>query len=356
MAFLDRVLNPPSYGFLRDGKFYKPTHREIFAEFFRSVNIFHSRKNWLPFFGWFMSLSFAIPLGLFFRFHFSWSLSLLGLFYSMVLMGSHGTVWLHRYSTHRSYQFRNPFFRFICRNLVIKVIPEEIYVISHHVHHSMSEQPGDPYNVQGGWLYCFLADATHQSIRKDLTEEEYVRTTKLMKHTGVRLNTYEQYQKWGSLCHPFFTVLHYILNWSFWFGAFYLIGGISVALAIFGMAGVWAIGVRTFNYEGHGKGKDLRQTGIDFNRKDLSVNQIWPGFVAGEWHNNHHLYPHSARCGFLPYQIDGAWLFIKAYSKLGGITTFTDCKEEFMRDHYRPYLEKSKVAASMSFDSAAEAP
>ena len=352
-SLLDRVLDPPGYGYLREGKLYVPSHREIFAEFFHRLNIFHSRKNWLSLFSWTASLSFAVPLLLFLFFHFSFWLFGLGLIYSMVILGTHGTVWLHRYSTHRAFQFRNRFFRLICRNLVIRIIPEEIYVISHHVHHRFPEAPGDPYNVHGGWLYCFLADANHQPIHKNLSEKDYGLACKLMEHTGVHLNSFKQYEKWGSLCHPATAITHYALNWTFWYGAFFLIGGHALALTLFGMSGVWAMGVRTFNFNGHGRGEDRRRDGIDFNRKDWSVNQTWPGYVAGEWHNNHHLYPNGARSGFLPYQLDLAWLFIRAYSWLGGISSYRDYKQDFLRDHYLPYLAKkdSEFLAYPEFSS-----
>ncbi len=335
--FLDRALDSPSYGYTRDGEFYRPSPKEILVEFFRRLNIASSRKNWLPLFGWLTSLSLAIPLFLFFRFHFSWPLLALGFVYSMVVLGTHGTIWLHRYSAHRAFQFRNPFFRSICRNLVIKIIPEEIYVISHHAHHLLPQTPGDPYNVLGGWLYCFLADVNHQTVAKDLSPEDYSRLCRLMNHTGVRLNSYAAYQRWGSLCHPAWTMLHYSLNWAFWYGMLFLLGGHALALAIFGMSGVWAIGIRTFNYDGHGRGKDRRRAGIDFNHRDMSINQLWPGYVAGEWHNNHHLYPNSARSGFLPYQLDLAWIWISLFSRAGIVSSYKDNKADFLKDHYLPY-------------------
>lgn len=342
-ALLSRVLDPPSYGFERQGAFYVPTQREILGEYLKRVNVLADRRNWLPFFGWFASLSFAVPLYIFLRYHFSIPLLLLGFVYSMVGLGSHGTFWLHRYSTHRAFRFRNPLVRSICRNLVVKIIPEEIYVLSHYVHHQISDRPGDPYNPKGGWLYCFLADVNHQTIRKDLSETEYAQTCKLMNHTGVRLNSFAQYRRWGSMCHPVFTLGHYLLNWIFWYGAFYFIGGHALATALFGFAGVWAIGVRTYNYEGHGRGKDRRQDGIDFYRKDLSINQLWPGYVAGEWHNNHHLYPTGARSGFLPYQVDLPWLLISLLHKAGWVTAVLDYKEQFHKQYYRPWLAKGTV-------------
>lgn len=342
MTFLNRVLDSPSYGFARDGKLYVPTHREILGEFFSRMNFIRNRKNWISAFSWATSLSFAIPLYIFFTDYFSWPLVFLGFIYSMVALGSHGTFWLHRYSTHRAFQFRNPLVRHICRNLVIKIIPEETYVVSHYVHHQFPEEPGDPYNPHGGWLYCFLADVNHQSIAKNLSEKDYGQLCKLLSHTGVRTNSYAQYKKWGSLCHPFFTALHFALNWAFWYAAFYWIGGHALACALFGSAGVWAIGVRTYNYEGHGGGKNRHREGIDFHDKDLSINQVWPGYVAGEWHNNHHLYPNGARSGFLRYQLDLPWLFIKTLSSLKLVTSYRDYKEDFMEKHYLPYLNRSQ--------------
>lgn len=338
MVFLERVLDPPSYGFSRDGKFYAPSKKEILGEFFRRLNIFSSRKNWLPLWGWSASLALAIPLFVFLVRYASIWLMLAGFFYGMVVMGSHGTFWLHRYCTHRAFKFRNRWVAMIFRNLVIKVIPEEIYVISHYVHHQFCESPGDPYNVHGGWLYCFLADVNHQPISKNLSEEDYNHLSRLLGHTGVKLNSYSQYLRWGSLCHPFWTIGHFALNWALWYGTFYLIGGHGLATALFGWAGIWAIGVRTFNFDGHGKGRNRHRDGVDFNRSDLSINQIWPGYVAGEWHNNHHLYPNGARSGFLRHQIDLPWLLIRLLSQVGAISSYRDYRAEFLRDHYLPFL------------------
>jgi stearoyl-CoA desaturase (delta-9 desaturase) len=337
VALLDRVLDRPSYGFTNpDGTLCLPTQREIFREFFTRLNVFRTRLNWLPFFGWFATVSLVLPLGIFLTHYFSWPLFFLGLTYSMVALGSHGTFWLHRYSTHQAFRFKHAWVRTLCRNLVIRIIPEEIYVVSHHVHHAMSEKPGDPYNVHGGWLYCFLADVTHQTLNKTMSEKDYDQVLRMMNHTGVRLNSYTEFQKWGSACHPFFAIGHYVLNWGFWYAAFYWIGGHALATAIFGLSGVWAFGVRTYNYDGHGRGQDRRQDGVDFYRGDYSVNQMWPGYVAGEWHNNHHLFPQSARCGFLPYQIDNPWTFIRLLESLGQVHSIHNSTHEFLTKYAPP--------------------
>ena len=342
MPFLKRILETPRYGFTHpNGEFKKPSTSEMWSEFGYRLNVFRDKRNWLTAFAWGMTLVLTIPCLIFLFHYFTLPLFVIGFVYSMVFMGSHGTVWLHRYSTHRAFKIRNPFWIFVVRNLVIKIVPEETYAISHHVHHRYSEQAGDPYNVYGGWLYCFLADATHQQISHDLNEVEYARVSGLLSHTGVRANSFAQYKRWGTVAHPAMTVMHYALNWTFWAGIFYLIGGVPLTMAIFGLACAWAIGIRTFNFEGHGKGKDRRRPGIDFNTDDISVNQAWPGLVAGEWHSNHHLFPSSARSGFLPGQVDLAWIAIKTWSTLGIVTSYRDDKAAF----YEKYISKAEAKA-----------
>jgi sn-1 stearoyl-lipid 9-desaturase len=344
MAFLDDVLQPPSYGW-KDayGNFSKPTSATILKEFFSRLNIFKNKKNWLSFFSWLKVLALFPFFVLFVTKYFSVALLAAGFVYGMILMGTHGTIWYHRYCTHGAYTFRNSWWKFFTKNLVLSIIPEEIYVVSHHVHHAKSDQPGDPYFAEGGFLYCFLADVNHQPIAKDMCEKDYSHVLHLMKHSGLRGNNFLKYQKWGSFASPAASIANWILNWGFWIAVFYLTGGMGLVCALLGGAFIWAVGVRTFNYEGHGKGKDMRQKGTDHNRKDMSVNQIWPGYVAGEWHNNHHLYPKSARSGFLPYQLDLAWCYVKLMHSLGAVSSYRDNKKQFYKEYYTPYLNKEKV-------------
>jgi stearoyl-CoA desaturase (delta-9 desaturase) len=331
MAFLDHVLQPPSYGWETQCKeLSRPSVGNILKEFFTRLNIFRDRKNWLPFFSWFKILCLAPFFVLFIVKFFNPVTATAVFFYSMVIMGTHGTVWHHRYCTHGAFKFRTRFWRFFTQQLTISVIPEEIYVVSHHVHHAKSDRPGDPYNAEAGFWYCFLADVNHQPIAKDLNFQDYGRVKKLMAHSGVKANTYLQYRRWGSYAHPARTVAAWLLNWVFWYSIFYLIGGHALACSLFAAAGIWAIGVRTFNYDGHGHGRNKQKEGVDYYRKDKSINQLWPGFVAGEWHNNHHLYPKSARSGFKVYQLDMAWLYIRFMHRLGAVSSYKDYKSAFV--------------------------
>jgi len=211
-----------------------------------------------------------------------------------------------------------------------------MYVVSHHVHHTKPDMPGDPYNSRAGLLYCMLAEVNHQRIAKDLSESDYKKTSRFIAHTGVQINSFKQYQKWGSVASPLYTLGVSALNWSFWYVVFFLLGGHALACALFTAALLWFILVRAFNYTGHGGGHVKHRDGIDFDRRNLSINQSRPGLLAGEWHNNHHLYPGSARAGFLPSQIDLAWIYIYLLHKMKMVSSYKDSKKEFLKK----YIEK----------------
>ena len=356
MKLNDYLIWEPRYKWTtEDGEFYKPTVKELFSEFFYRINIFNDKRNWFPFMAWFWVLCLSPFFFLLLFKYFNIGLVLVGAVYGMVIMGSHGTMWYHRYSTHNAFVFKNNFWKFISQHLVIKVIPEELYVVSHHIHHEKSDMPGDPYNAFGGFLYCFLADTNHQLINRNLSEQDYKIACKSLEHTGVRINTYEEYQKYGTIMNPWYIMISWVLNWSFWGLVFYAIGewigvtggGFALVCAMFAGTFVWSIGIRTFNYEGHGKGKGKKAWGdSDLNRRDYSINQLWPGYVAGEWHNNHHLYPTSARSGFLGYQMDLPWLYVKFLHAIGGIESYRDNKKQFIDNYYAPYKENGLIEKS----------
>src|SRR3954453_17403528 len=110
-TFLQRVLEPPSYGWTRDGALYVPTTREIMAHWFSRMNVFRSRKNWLSFTNWVWTLVLVPFAVLFLTRYFSWKLLAVGLLYALVGLGTVNIVWLHRYCTHRAFTFRHPFYR-----------------------------------------------------------------------------------------------------------------------------------------------------------------------------------------------------------------------------------------------------
>lgn len=332
MSFIEKILHRPSYGWKdENGSLVIPSGKQLLREALSRINIFRSKKNWISLLAIVMIASMSPFLYFFVTEHFTWYLLVAIVIYAMIIMGTHGTVWFHRYCTHRAYKFSHPIWRFLTQHLVIKTLPEEIYVVSHHVHHAKSDLPGDPYNARAGFWYCMLAEFNHQRIADDLTEKEYSKASGFMRHTGVWINSYKQYQRWGSIAHPVYTILTWLLNWAFWYFMLYLIGGHALACAIFSGAMLWFILVRAFNYTGHAKGEEKHVDGVDFDRSNLSVNQTRPGLFTGEWHNNHHLYPGSARAGFLKHQIDPAWIFIYCMHRIGVVSSYHDSKKEFLK-------------------------
>jgi sn-1 stearoyl-lipid 9-desaturase len=341
MAFIDEVLQQPSYGWKdKNGELIKPSSKQLLREALSRINIFANKRNWISLIGWLTAACILPMFYMFIVYYFSIKLLLLFILYSMIIMSTHGTIWFHRYCTHKAYTFSSPVWRFITQNLVIKTFPEEMYVVSHHVHHVKSDEPGDPYNAQAGFMYCMLADVNHQSIAKNLSEQNYIKAVHFMKHTGLPVNSYKKYLKWGSIACPFFTICLLLGNWAFWYGIFYLIGGNGLACAMFSATMFWMIFVRAFNYTGHGKGEKKHIDGIDYDRRNLSINQTRPGLFSGEWHNNHHLFPVSARAGFLPYQIDLAWIYIYSMYKIGVVSSYHDSKKEFLKKYKEPAVFK----------------
>jgi len=64
----------------------------------------------------------------------------------------------------------------------------------------------------------------------------------------------------------------------------------------------------------------------NFQCTDDSVNVWWVALLAmGEgWHNNHHVFPGSARSGLRAHEFDVSWLMICAMRKLGLISRIND--------------------------------
>lgn len=345
MRALKFLLRRPTYPYSNEsGELYVPSTKELLSSFLTNSNIFQDKRNWLQVMSQLGTLLLIIPAIIFVTQYWDLKIFLLCIPYTLLVKNIHGTAYLHRFCSHKAFEVKNKFFLMIFRNLTVKVIPEEVFAISHHVHHALSDKPGDPYNTFAGWLYCYLADVNHQAIARDLSENEYAGVRKMMAHTGIKLNSFEQYQKWGSLAHPVRTILHYTLNWAFWFGTFYLLGGLALATCLFMMSFLFGVFVRNFNYKAHGSGKDKRKVGRDFN-KDFAVNIPLAGFTAGEWHSNHHLYPTSARNGFLWWQLDFTYYFIWFFEKIGIITNKKNYTKDFIKTYYLPYIEKRNKGA-----------
>ena len=124
MAFIDEILQTPSYGWMdAQGLFLKPTTRQLFREAFSRINIFKTRKNWITLISWFMAACMLPMFVVFLLYFLSWKSAIVLVVYAMVIMSTHGTIWFHRFCTHKSYRFSHPIFRLLTQNLVIKTFP-----------------------------------------------------------------------------------------------------------------------------------------------------------------------------------------------------------------------------------------
>lgn len=331
--FLKRLLKEPRYGWERGGVLVKPSRELIWSEFFHNLNVIRDRRNWinaLVVAGMVLSfcsliihlIYFATPLTL-----------VLGLLYAFFILPTCGTFYLHRFGAHKAFQFKHALGLWVGKNLVIKQLPEEWYAIPHLVHHKFPDQVHDPHNPQCGWLYCYLADNLHFFVSRSLSEKEFLQACSLLKHTGVRLNTYADYQKWGSLSDPKYILRDYVINWALWFSILYLSGGWAMVTGIFGFACVWLLAIKNFNFHAHGGGVNRKVAGYDLSIGDMAINQRDNGYAAGEWHSNHHCFPQSARSGFLPGQIDVPWLMVLSFHKLSLISQYRDDRLKFLELH-----------------------
>ena len=70
------------------------------ASFLR-LNVVRDRRNWMPFFSWLTVAVLAVPFTLFFTHFLTWGNFAIAFVYSMVILGTHGTVWYHRYDALR---------------------------------------------------------------------------------------------------------------------------------------------------------------------------------------------------------------------------------------------------------------
>jgi len=77
MSFIDHVLEVPSYGWAdSNGNLIKPTLKQLWAEAFSRINIFHSKRNWIPFINWFTAVCMVPFLYFYLAYYITWPLLL----------------------------------------------------------------------------------------------------------------------------------------------------------------------------------------------------------------------------------------------------------------------------------------
>jgi fatty-acid desaturase len=314
------LLEEPTFGW---GEIvpHKPTLREIFVEWFDAINFFKKPTRLLTaMFTAFHVVTFGVFVFFSIR-HFSILIVVLITGIIVMITIIYNTVWYHRYCTHRAYKFSHLAWArlFLWTNPIC--FREESYVIPHHVHHSKEGKPGDPYGPHLGCLGSYLASESSAKTNLTINRSGYGRLAKGLKHIGIPLNSYEQFQRTGSVEKAWHWIARSIFANGLWCSLAFLIGGgVGVLMWLSGVF-LYTFVVRDFNYRGHG-GSFFRAS------KGRAANHVFYGIICGEWHLNHHDHPRIAHSGIKWWQVDIPYYFIKAMSLCGIVEQMNMLKEK----------------------------
>ena len=209
------------------------------------------------------------------------------------------TVYLHRYSAHRSLDLHPALQHFFRAWLWCGTgMNTKAWTAIHRKHHAVTESEEDPHSPMILGLREIMFRGTEHYRTADTAEirETYGAGTPA---DWIERNLYEK--------HPVLGVgLHGV-----------------VLVALFGAAGivVWGLqmaytplfGAGVINGVGHSWG--YRNFEVD----DRSTNIVpWGIVIAGEeLHNNHHTYPNSPKLSVKPWEFDIGWAWIRVFEMLG---------------------------------------
>jgi stearoyl-CoA desaturase (delta-9 desaturase) len=305
---------------------------DALRQYNRSLNFVADRRRTLHALFEFSHWLMLVPTVLYFAFYLSWAT--LAFYFSVFLVLSNftNTVWYHRYCSHRSFRFSSRWYP----RLILWLNPlgyrEEVYALVHYVHHMHADGEKDPNGPRLGWLGNYVA--SYFEIDTNVTPEEYERIKGRLAHLHMPFSSHTSFQRWACVE----SVPHYLARWAFasvfWCGLWYAVGGLAWVMAWFAVQFCWHAVVRDFNFRGHGKEERPRQVdGWDMDRSSYALNQRFYGYLAGEWHNNHHARPGSANCAFLPGQVDVPFLLIRLMCSLRIVASYNDHRAHFLRTY-----------------------
>ena len=208
------------------------------------------------------------------------------------------TVYLHRYSSHRSLELHSGlkhFFRFWLW-LTTGMVTRQWTAI-HRKHHAVCETEEDPHSpvCRGIGEIFWRGTEAYQEAAKDKA----------------------LLARYGSGCPEDWLERHVYENNTV--GVVFML---FIDLLLFGVAGltVWAVqmlwipvfAAGVINGIGHWWGYR------NFECPDASLNIVpWGVLIGGEeLHNNHHTYPNSAKLSVKPFEVDIGWFWIQLFVKL----------------------------------------
>ena len=210
------------------------------------------------------------------------------------------TVYLHRYSAHRSLELSAPlqhFFRFWLW-LTTGMVTKEWTAI-HRKHHVSCETEEDPHSpVVKGIGEIFWKGAEVYAVASN-DQEIMERYGKGCPDDWIERNLYTRFSAMG-------IVLMLLIDVA-------LLGVIGITVWAVQMVWIPLFAAGVINGIGHWWGYR------NFECPDAARNIVPWGILIGgeELHNNHHTYPNSAKLSVKPFEFDLGWAWIKLFSALG---------------------------------------
>jgi stearoyl-CoA desaturase (delta-9 desaturase) len=199
----------------------------------------------------------------------------------------------HRLLTHRG--FKTPkaveYFLTICGLLALEGGAIN-WVVTHRIHHSMTDQPGDPHTPRDGKWWSHIGWIMRGTAQQ---HEESV----LLRYAPDLLK--DPVHVWlNRLYFVPLIILGIVLLLTGGWGLLFC--GVFLRVTL-GLHATWLVNSAT-----HLWGRRR------FETNDDSTNSWWVALITfGEgWHNNHHAHPRAARHGVTWYEIDVNWWGITA--------------------------------------------
>ncbi|MGB0413668.1 MAG: hypothetical protein ACPGJU_04415 [Coraliomargarita sp.] len=253
-------------------------------------------------------------------------------FISFLLLMAHfyHTFWYHRYCSHKAFNFSSKLFPMFMQWTNPLLIKEETYVIPHFVHHKLSDKPHDPYGPHLGPLASILAAESAHHFNPEMSDKAFKHCRMLLDHLPSKWQTKEQFIRNGSFEVPWLYPLRFVFVNLFWVSLFGLILKQPELLgAWYAATIIFIVILRDFNYRGHDEDAD---NSVKIDKNSLAVNQWFYGYLASEWHDNHHRFAASAKCGFRRFEFDASFSITKLLKKLGVISSYVDSSKSFEKD------------------------
>lgn len=209
------------------------------------------------------------------------------------------TVYLHRFSAHRSLELHPALQHFFRAWLWVTTSMGTLdWTSVHRKHHATCETEDDPHSPQvKGLGEIFWNGVAH--YKAACTPETHARYGKGCPDDWVERNVYSRYPSAG-------IALMFVIDVAL-FGAL----GITVWAVQMVWIPLFAAGV--INGVGHSWGYR------NFECPDAATNVSPWGIIIGgeELHNNHHTYPNSAKLSQKPWEFDMGWLWIRLFEICG---------------------------------------